>query len=73
MVALTDAARHLPGVAVAFGAVGRSPVAPVATPDVLMTLADPWTFDVMERGATWDRRDLSAIRRRKFADLGQTL
>jgi hypothetical protein len=38
-----------------------------------MTLADPWTFDVMERGATWDRRDLSAIWRRKFADLGQTL
>jgi hypothetical protein len=38
-----------------------------------MTLTDPWTIDEMERVATWDRRDLSADRRKKFADLGQTL
>jgi hypothetical protein len=60
-VALTDAGWHLPGVAVEFCAVGPSPVAPVATPDVFMALTDSWTFDEMERVATWDRREPSGI------------
>jgi hypothetical protein len=38
-----------------------------------MAWTDPWAFDAMEGFATWDRRELSGVRRKKFADLGQTL